>query len=68
MTNEVPLIWTSKGNLPEADLIFEPQWTDTPDYVKLVLKYSLDGEVVKESAHVYSKQGLNACSLAQSFV
>ena len=65
---DVPLIYTSKGNLPEADLQFEPIWEDTPDYVKLRLVYRLGDEVVKESAFVLSKRGLSTDSVAQSFV
>ena len=65
---DVPLIYTSKGNLPEADLQFEPIWEDAPDYTKLRLVYRLDGEIVKESAFVLSKRGLSTDSVAQSFV
>ncbi len=65
---DVPLIYTSKGNLPEASLQFEPIWEDTPDYVKLRLIYRLGDEVVKESAFVLSKRGLATDSVAQSFV
>lgn len=66
--SEVPLIYTSKGNIPEESLLFEPIWEDTPDYTKLRLIYRLDGEVVKESAFVLSKRGLSSDSVAQSFV
>ena len=68
MTNDAPLIYTSKGNLPEADLRCDPQWVDTPDYTKLILRYWLGDEVVKESAFVLSKRGLSSDSVAQSFV
>ena len=68
MTNEEPLIYTSLGNVPEADLEFEPIWEDTPDYTKLRLVYRLNGRVVKESAFVLSKRGLSSDSVAQSFV
>lgn len=53
-----PLVWTSKGNLPAAQLHYEVRWEETPEYVKLVETYSLDGEVVRESAHALSRQGL----------
>lgn len=49
------LIYTSKGNLPVAALRLETCWEDTPTYVKFVERYWLDGEVVKESAHVLSR-------------
>lgn len=65
---DIPLIYTSKGNLPEADLQFDPIWEDTPDYTKLRLVYRLGDEVVKESAFVLSKRGLDSSAVAQSFV
>lgn len=56
MTNE-PLIYTVRGNLPLADLEYRTRWEDAPDYLKFVEMYLLDGEVVRESAHVYIKSG-----------
>jgi hypothetical protein len=53
-----PLIHTSHGNLPVASLQYETRWEDAPDYIKFVEVYRLDGEVVRESAHVYAKRGL----------
>jgi hypothetical protein len=54
------MIHTSHGNLPIDSLQYETRWEDTPDYIKFVEVYRLDGEVVRESAHVYSKRGLLA--------
>lgn len=56
MTEE-PLIYTSKGNLPVASLKYEAWWDRQPDFVKLIERYTLDGEVVKESAHVLQLTG-----------
>ena len=55
-----PLIYTSRGNLPISSLDYETRWEDMPDYIKFVEVYRLDDEVVRESAHVYSKRGLLA--------
>jgi len=63
-----PLVYTSKGNLPESSLRFEPVWEDTTDYTKFVARYWLGDEVVKESAFVLSKRGLSSDAIAQSFV
>lgn len=65
---ETPLIYTSKGNLPEASLRLEPVWLDTKDFTKLTLRYYLGDEVVKESAHVLSKQGIGSEAIAQNLV
>jgi hypothetical protein len=55
-----PLIYTSKGNLPVASLKYAHSWEDTPEQITFVEEYSLDGEIVKRSAHVYLKKGLSA--------
>lgn len=47
-----PLIFTSKGNLPVADLKHEVEWRVTPEQIVFIEKYLLDGEVVKQSSHV----------------
>ena len=50
-----PLIFTSRGNLPVADLKYEVFWHEYPETIKMVERYSLADEVVRESAHVYVK-------------
>ena len=54
---DIPLVFTSKGNLPAHDLVHDVRWEETPMYVKLVETYSLDGEIVRESAYVLARQG-----------
>ena len=66
MTEE-PLIWTTKGNLPIASLEYFTGWEDTEKYLKFVERYTLDGEVVKEGAHIYIKQGLEMNPETESF-
>lgn len=56
MNIEIPLIWTTKGNLPESDLRFEHVWEDTEEYTLVKLNYYLSEELVKSSTHVYSKK------------
>jgi hypothetical protein len=54
-----PLIYTSKGNLPLADLAYETAWDITDTYIKFVERHrDSTGEVVREAAHVYSLKGL----------
>ena len=60
MTEE-PLVWTSKGNLPQKDLRYEAFWDyKAGQYVKLVQRHYLGDEIVKESAHVLSLTGVSA--------
>jgi hypothetical protein len=63
MTEE-PMVWTSKGNLPVAALEYRTHWEETKDYTKFVERYLLDGEVVKESAHVLTRQGFSSEAIA----
>ena len=64
---DTPLIYTSRGNLPVADLTYSVRWENTDDYTKLIEIYTAaDGEVVKESAHVLSKRGISSDAVQQT--
>ena len=62
---DVPLIYTSKGNLPVDSLQYLTQWEDAPDYMKFTEIYLLDGEIVKQNAHIYKKTGFFSEAVAQ---
>lgn len=66
MTDEIPLIWTAKGNLPIAELEHEVKWERTDTYIKVVEIYRYQGEVVKEGAHVLMLQSLESCLFADA--
>lgn len=53
-----PLIYTSRGNLPIADLAYSTRWEDRPDATVFVEEYRLGDEVVKSSVHALSKRGV----------
>jgi len=56
---ETPLIYTSKGNLPIETLKVEAFWENTDTYIKLIERYTdPTGEIVRESAHVFIKEGI----------
>lgn len=61
-----PLIFTTKGNIPIADLQQEVEWRFPPDQIVFIERYLLDGEVVKESTHVKILTGLVISGEAQS--
>lgn len=54
-----PLIYTSHGNLPIDDLDYSTTWEDNDRYTKLIETYKLDGEVVRESVHILTRQNLD---------
>lgn len=55
-----PLIWTTLGNVTVSDLVHTVEWRDTPEQVVFIERYTLAGEVVKESTHVYIRIGATA--------
>lgn len=62
--NDQPLIYTSKGNLPIADLSYSTEWQDSQDATVFVEEYRLGDEVVKRSAHALSKHGVTGDGVA----
>lgn len=52
-----PLIYTTKGNLPEKDLEYSKSWEFLDDTIKFSETYKLNGEIVKQSAHVFVLRG-----------
>ena len=57
-TNDEPLIWTTKGNMPTRLLEHYVGFEVTDEYVKFVEVYKHEGEVVKESCHVHNRKGI----------
>lgn len=57
LEKDVPLIWTTKGNLPVASLEHYIGWDVTEDAIVFKEQYRLNGEIVKESAHVKLLRG-----------
>ena len=67
MTEETPLIWTSKGNLPISSMEYETKWEKTDTYVKFIEIHRLDGEIVREAAHVLALQPLTSMAETVNF-
>lgn len=59
MEQEVPLIWTTKGNVPIADLQYGVAWEETDTYIKFIETYRIGDEIVKQAVHVRLKQGID---------
>ena len=57
--SDVPLIYTSKGNLPLESLKVSVEWQETDDYIACIETYKdSTGEVVKQSPHIRLKRGV----------
>jgi hypothetical protein len=66
VTEEVPLIWTTKGNVPVSSLEYYIGWDISEEAIVFKEQYRLNGEIVKENAHVKLLKGEdNATETAQ---
>ncbi|CAB4126887.1 hypothetical protein UFOVP84_31 [uncultured Caudovirales phage] len=66
--NDVPLIFTSKGNLPVDALRYENSWIVQESYIIFNEKWLLDDELVKSNSHCYTQNPLGqATSEQQAF-
>lgn len=61
----VPLIWTTKGNLPVASLEYYIGWEISEDSIIFKEQYRFEGEIVKENAHVKLLKGSDAIPEAE---
>lgn len=55
---EQPMIYTSMGNVPVSDLEYQTEWDVQETHIKFTERYLLGDEVVRQSAHVYSRLGM----------
>jgi hypothetical protein len=58
--NDVPLIFTTKGNLPVADLTYKHEWQEDDNSIMLIEEYYLGDELVRRNVHARLKQGLQS--------
>jgi hypothetical protein len=61
----IPLIYTTKGNLPVRDLVRTDGWEFSPAQIKYWSKYHLNGEMVRESVYLYKLPENVTLTLAQ---
>lgn len=64
--NEEPLIYTNKGNVPVASLVYKHYWLEDEQSIVFVEEYSLNDEVVRRSVHKKMKLGLNLLESASA--
>ena len=53
----VPLIYTTHGNLPIADLEYSCAWHIGEEEIGFMETYTLNGEIVKQSVHINKLKG-----------
>lgn len=66
---DVPLMYTSRGNVPIDTLEMRVFWDITDKYIKVRECFydKTSGELVRESAHAYDKHGVSATGATASF-
>jgi len=57
---EEPLIYTSKGNLPIANLLYRQGWFESDSEISFIEEYWLGEEIVKRNVHTKLKRGLDS--------
>lgn len=62
---QVPMIWTSQGNLPLSELEYRVVWEITDDYIVFVEEHYHAGEQVRRAPHVLARQSLESSLLAE---
>jgi len=67
LSNTEPLVYTTKGNLPISSLEYFHAWENEENHMKFIQGYKLDGEIVKQEAHVYLKKGMGIEAALESF-
>lgn len=65
--SDVPLIWTTKGNVPVASLEHYIGWDITEEAIVFREEYRLNGEIVKQNAHVKLLKGGDAAPETAQF-
>jgi len=65
VAGDEPLIYTKNGNMPISSLTYQVRWEVKDEYIKFVERYlDASGDVVKESAHVYDRIGVQGTGVA----
>ena len=60
VSDGLPCIYTSKGNLPLQALDYQPVWETGDGYIKFIERHYYKGELVREAAHVLPLRSLTA--------
>ncbi len=59
MGEEIPLIYTSKGNVPVNSLAYTHSWEQSPEHIKFAEEWRDEtGEVVKSNVHLLKLTGV----------
>ena len=67
-SEDLPVMFTAKGNIPLDAMRYETEWTADIHYVMFSERWFLDEELVKSNSHCYGANPLvSETSVQQSF-
>ena len=64
--SDAPLIYTSKGNIPEGALQYVTEWLVEPTYIIFNEKWFLQDELVKSNSHTYTHNPFGQLGVEQT--
>lgn len=69
LNTETPIVFTSKGNVPQDTLDYHHEWVVNEDVIRFREFYTekATGEIVRDSTHIYLPKGAAAGAVAGGF-
>lgn len=64
---DLPLVFTTQGNMLETDLVYSKSWEFMPEAIKFKETYTFNDIIVKESVHIFVLQGQDVGSILGVF-
>ena len=65
LSTDLPLLFTTKGNIPHDALRYETEWISDPRYIMFCERWYLNDEMVKSNSHVYGANPTDAIGTTQ---
>jgi hypothetical protein len=62
---DLPVIYTSKGNIPLDAMRYETEWVSETAYIMFSERWFLDDELVKSNSHCYGTNPLGEMTSSQ---
>ena len=63
---DIPLIFTTLGNIPVAALEYKTEWINDPKYIMFIEKWYLGEELVKSNSHAYAHNPFDGIGAEQT--
>lgn len=64
-SDDCPLTFTSKGNIPSDAMRYETEWIADTKYIMFCERWFLSDELVKSNSHVYGHNPVDALGIEQ---